>query len=59
MDDWEKFIETLLAGKEHFYSHLYMEDITDTDNAQAKRVCKDFKEYIFRKISLFKAIHHC
>ena len=42
MDDWEKFIETLLAGKEHFYSHLYMEDITDTDNAHAKRVCKNF-----------------
>ena len=42
MDDWEKFIETLLAGKKHFYSHLYMEDITDTDNAHAKRVCKDF-----------------
>ena len=27
----------------HFYSHLNMEDITDTDYALAKRVCKDFE----------------
>ena len=31
MDDWEKFNETLLTEKEDFYSHLNMEDITDTD----------------------------
>ena len=29
--------------KEDFYSHLNMEDITDTDCAHAKRVCKDFE----------------
>ena len=30
MDDWEKFNETL-PGKEDFFSHLNMEDITDAD----------------------------
>ena len=34
MDDWEKL-------NEDFYSNLNMEDITDTDYAHAKRVCKD------------------
>ena len=43
MDDWEKFIEFLLPGKEDFYSHLNMEDITDADYAHVKRVCKDFE----------------
>ena len=42
MDDWAKFSETLI-GKEDFYSHLNMEDITDPDYAHAKRVCKDFE----------------
>ena len=32
MDDWENFNETSLPEKEDFYSHLYMEDITDTDS---------------------------
>ena len=31
MDDWEKFNETSLPGKEDFYSQLNMEDNTDTD----------------------------
>ena len=35
--------ETLLPEKEHFYSHLNMEDITDAHYAHAKRVCKDFE----------------
>ena len=43
MDDWETFGETSLHEKEDFYSHLNMEDITEADYAQAKRVCKDFK----------------
>ena len=43
MDEWEKFNETALPEKEDFYSHLYMEDITDADYAQAKTVCKDFQ----------------
>ena len=37
MDDWEKFSETSLPGKEDFSSHLNMEDITDADYAHAKR----------------------
>ena len=43
MDNWEKFNETLLSEKEAFYSRLNMEDITDTDYAHTKRVCKDFE----------------
>ena len=31
MDDWEKFNEISLPEKEDFYSHLNMEDITETD----------------------------
>ena len=38
MDDWEKFSETMLPEKVDFYSHLNMEDITDADYAQVKRV---------------------
>ena len=44
MDDWEKFNETLLPEKEDFYSHLNMEDITDTDSKHAKRICKNFEK---------------
>ena len=43
MDDWEKFNETLLCGKEDFYSHLNMEDIIDADYVRAKTVFKDFE----------------
>ena len=43
MDDWEKFNKKSLPEKEDFYNHLNMEDITDTDDAHAKRVCKDFE----------------
>ena len=42
-DDWQKFNETSLTEKEDFYSHLNMEDITDLDYADTKRVCKDFE----------------
>ena len=31
MDEWEKFNETKLPGKEEFYGNLNMEDITDAD----------------------------
>ena len=44
--DWKKFNETSLSGKEDFYSHLNMEDITDAEYAYAKRVCKDFEKKI-------------
>ena len=43
MDDWEKINETLLPGKENFYSHLNIEDITDAYYTHTKRVCKDFE----------------
>ena len=43
MDDWEKFNETSLPGKDDFYSQLNLEDTTDADYAHAKRVCKDFE----------------
>ena len=36
MDDWEKFSETSLPGKEDFYNHLNMEYITDEDCAHTK-----------------------
>ena len=42
MDDWEKFNETLLPGKEDSCSHLNMENITDVNYNHTKRVCKDF-----------------
>ena len=42
-DDWEKFNETSLPVKEDFYSHLNMEDITDSDYEQGKRICRDFE----------------
>ena len=38
MDDCEKFNETSLPEKDNFYIHLNMEDITDADYTQAKRV---------------------
>ena len=43
IDDWEKFNNTSLNEKEDFYCHLNMEDITDADYMQAKRICKDFE----------------
>ena len=43
MYDWEKFNETSLPEKENFYSHLYMEYITDADYVDTKRVCKNFE----------------
>ena len=43
MDDWKKFNKASLTGKEDFYSHLKMEDVTDADYAHIKSVCKDFQ----------------
>ena len=43
MDDWEKRNETLLRGKEEFYSNLKMEDITTLDCNHTKRICKYFE----------------
>ena len=41
MDSWERFDETSLPDKEAFYSSLNMEDITDVDYRDAKRVFKN------------------
>ena len=43
MNDWGKLNETLLPKKEVFYSHLNMEDITNSDYTHARQVCKDFE----------------
>ena len=51
MDDWEKFNEKLLPEKEDFYSYLNMEDISDADDARAKRICKDFEIKRIKRIS--------
>ena len=37
MDDWEKFSETSIREKEHFCSHLNMEDITNADYTHTKK----------------------
>ena len=38
MDDCERFIDTLLLGKEEFYSNLTVESISDADDKHGKRV---------------------
>ena len=43
MDDWERFIEAILLGKEEIYSNLNIEDVTDANNMHVKRVSKYFK----------------
>ena len=43
MDEWGKFNETSIPGKEDFYSNLDMEDVTDKDCMHAKGVCQDFE----------------
>ena len=43
MDEWEKFNEATLPGKEELCSNLNIEDITDADYRHAKRICKDFE----------------
>ena len=43
MDTWERFNEISLPNKEHFYSNLNMEDISDIDYRHANNVFKRFK----------------
>ena len=42
MDEWNKFNEKVLPGKESFYSNLTLENITETDYAHANNVFKKF-----------------
>ena len=67
MDGWEKFNETSLPEKEDFCSHLNMEDVTDADQAHAKRVCNDLERkilgeyhdlYVQSNILLSAVIHY-
>ena len=61
MDNWETFNETLLHGKEDFYSHWNKEDITVADYAHAKRFCKDSeKKSLGEYHDLYvRVIHYC
>ena len=43
MDDQKKFNEKSLFEKEGFDNRLNMEDITDANYADTKRVCEDFE----------------
>ena len=43
MDSFQKFDQTELPAKEHFYSILNDQDITDDEYDHAKKVCKTFK----------------
>ena len=43
MNDYGKFSETSLSEEEDLYSHFNMEDVTNADYAQGKRVCKYFE----------------
>ena len=45
-DNWKKLNETSLPVKVSFYSHLYVEDITDADYAQ-KKVLENIYIYIY------------
>ena len=40
IDDWEKFNGISFPEQDDFYSHLNMEDITDTDFRHAKEFIK-------------------
>ena len=42
MDEWDKFNEKIITGKESFYSNLTLENISETDYAYANNVFKKF-----------------
>ena len=42
IDEWDKFNEKVLPGKESFYSNLTLENIRETDYAHANNVFKKF-----------------
>ena len=42
IDEWDKFNEKVLPGKESFYSNLALENISETDYAHANNVFKKF-----------------
>ena len=42
IDEWDKFNEKVLPGKDSFYSNLTLENISEIDYAHAKNVFKKF-----------------
>ena len=42
IDEWDKFNEKVLPGKESFYINLTLENISETDYAHANNVFKKF-----------------
>ena len=42
IDEWDKFNEKVLPGKDSFYSNLTLENISETDYAHANNVVKKF-----------------
>ena len=54
MDSLERFDKTSLPKKEDFYSYLNMEDITNADYKNPKRVWKDFKT---KNLSEYQDLH--
>ena len=42
IDEWDKFNEKVLPGKESFYSNLTLENISEIDYAHANNVFKKF-----------------
>ena len=42
IDEWDKFNEKVLPGKESFYSNLTLENISEIDYAHANNVFKTF-----------------
>ena len=57
----KNLLKLYFLKKEHFYSHLNMEDVTDPDQAHTKKVCKSFEIKFLKNIMfcMFKAIHYC
>ena len=43
MDSWEKFDETSIPPKETFYREVNLENITDKDYKQVKKIWKIFR----------------
>ena len=48
---WKKSVN-IITEKQDFYSHLNMEDITESDNSHSKRVCKDFRNMVLETYEL-------
>ena len=42
IDEWDKFNEKIIPGKESFYSNLTLENISETDYAHANNIFKKF-----------------